>query len=118
MGIQCGIAFTMSLFIGSLAFDAGALESAAVDLMVANRIGILAGTTLSAVFGSARLRGVAGSHDLAGQLNASGWPSIHSGTSTFSRRRTVGARSSTLASGSWRASDKRGPTDHKRDCKP
>ena len=51
MAILCGIGFTMSLFIGSLAF-----ESSHVSLMVANRIGILAGSLVSAVAGYFVLR--------------------------------------------------------------
>ncbi len=51
MAILCGIGFTMSLFIGSLAF-----EASHQDLMVANRIGILAGTGVAAVAGFAALR--------------------------------------------------------------
>lgn len=43
----CGIGFTMSLFIGSLAFEAGGGPDYAVD----DRIGILAGSFLSAVAG-------------------------------------------------------------------
>ena len=45
----CGIGFTMSLFISSLAFEAGAipLEHAAVD----DRLGILLGSALSALVG-------------------------------------------------------------------
>jgi NhaA family Na+:H+ antiporter len=51
MAILCGIGFTMSLFIGSLAF-----EASHADLLVANRIGILAGTTVAALAGFAVLR--------------------------------------------------------------
>ncbi len=47
MGLLCGIGFTMSLFIGSLAFEgAGAAH---VD---ASRLGILCGSALAAVVGS------------------------------------------------------------------
>ena len=46
MSILCGIGFTMSLFIGALSFDASH-----ADLLVANRIGILAGSLVSAVVG-------------------------------------------------------------------
>ncbi|OED44992.1 Na(+)/H(+) antiporter NhaA [Endozoicomonas sp. (ex Bugula neritina AB1)] len=42
----CGIGFTMSLFIGSLAF-----ENVATDYLVSDRIGILFGSILSAVMG-------------------------------------------------------------------
>ena len=43
----CGIGFTMSLFIGSLAFEGGGGPDYAVD----DRIGILAGSFLSAILG-------------------------------------------------------------------
>jgi Na+:H+ antiporter, NhaA family len=51
MALLCGIGFTMSLFIGSLAF-----EASHQDLLVANRIGILAGTLVAALAGFAALR--------------------------------------------------------------
>ena len=51
VSILCGIGFTMSLFIGSLAFEAGA-----DDYVIANRIGILAGSLVSAVVGYLVLR--------------------------------------------------------------
>ncbi len=47
----CGIGFTMSLFNSSLAFEEGNLESAAGD-----RLGILTGSILSALFGYLILR--------------------------------------------------------------
>ncbi len=50
--ILCGIGFTMSLFIASLAFEHGGLTNAFPD-----RLGILAGTMLSAVIGYLILRG-------------------------------------------------------------
>lgn len=46
--VLCGIGFTMSLFIGMLAFE----NAAAAEVIVTDRLGILAGTLLSAVFGS------------------------------------------------------------------
>jgi NhaA family Na+:H+ antiporter len=46
--ILCGIGFTMSLFIGMLAFE----NTGAGEVIVSDRLGILAGTLLSAVFGS------------------------------------------------------------------
>jgi NhaA family Na+:H+ antiporter len=46
--ILCGIGFTMSLFIGMLAFE----NAAAVDVVVTDRLGILVGTFLSAVVGA------------------------------------------------------------------
>jgi NhaA family Na+:H+ antiporter len=47
----CGIGFTMSLFIGMLAFE----NSTTGEVVVTDRIGILAGTLLSALVGSAVL---------------------------------------------------------------
>jgi NhaA family Na+:H+ antiporter len=49
MGLLCGIGFTMSLFIGSLAFAPGA------DAQEATRLGILLGSTLAAIVGVAWL---------------------------------------------------------------
>ena len=46
--ILCGIGFTMSLFIGMLAFE----NAASGEVIVTDQIGILAGTLLSAAFGS------------------------------------------------------------------
>jgi NhaA family Na+:H+ antiporter len=46
--ILCGIGFTMSLFIGMLAFE----STAASEVIVTDQLGILAGTLLSAVVGS------------------------------------------------------------------
>ena len=51
VSILCGIGFTMSLFIGSLAF-----EGADTQYLLTDRIGILAGSFLSAVFGYYILR--------------------------------------------------------------
>ncbi len=48
----CGIGFTMSLFIASLAFEHGPTQS----LIAADRLGILLGSALSAVFGYILLR--------------------------------------------------------------
>jgi len=45
--ILCGIGFTMSLFIGMLAFENGATG----EVIVTDRLGILVGTLLSAVVG-------------------------------------------------------------------
>lgn len=50
MSLLTGVGFTMSLFISSLAFDA-----AAGATMVADRLGILAGSFLSATFGAIAL---------------------------------------------------------------
>lgn len=50
LSILCGIGFTMSLFIGSLAF-----EGVNSDYLISDRIGVLAGSILSAVFGFAVL---------------------------------------------------------------
>ncbi len=46
--ILCGIGFTMSLLIGFLAFE----NTATGEVIVTDRIGILAGTVLSAVVGA------------------------------------------------------------------
>ncbi|MCW7556429.1 Na+/H+ antiporter NhaA [Endozoicomonas gorgoniicola] len=46
LSILCGIGFTMSLFIGSLAF-----EKLGIDYLATDRIGILAGSFLSAIVG-------------------------------------------------------------------
>jgi len=51
MAALCGIGFTMSLFVGSLAF-----EASHENLVVANRLGILAGTAISATVGYLVLR--------------------------------------------------------------
>ncbi|MGJ8696642.1 MAG: Na+/H+ antiporter NhaA [Verrucomicrobiaceae bacterium] len=48
LAILCGVGFTMSLFIGSLAFEG----SAGFDYAVEARLGILAGSFLSAVVGA------------------------------------------------------------------
>ena len=46
LSLICGVGFTMSLFIGSLAF-----ENVSTDYLVSDRIGILIGSVLSAVSG-------------------------------------------------------------------
>lgn len=46
LSVLCGIGFTMSLFISSLAFEASAVDHLAVD-----RLGIITGTLLSACWG-------------------------------------------------------------------
>ncbi len=51
VSIICGIGFTMSLFIGSLAF-----EKTGAEYLIADRAGILVGSFLSAVFGYIVLR--------------------------------------------------------------
>lgn len=48
VAILCGIGFTMSLFVGSLAFVPGSSEYAGMD-----RMGILTGSILAAVIGYA-----------------------------------------------------------------
>ena len=47
----CGIGFTMSLFIGSLAF-----EETGVNLLIDERLGILFGSLASGILGYAVLR--------------------------------------------------------------
>ena len=42
----CGIGFTMSMFIGSLAFES---QSTSVDMFFDERLGIVTGSVLSAV---------------------------------------------------------------------
>jgi len=51
MAVLCGIGFTMSLFIASLAF-----EASEANLMLESRLGILAGTTAAAIAGYLILR--------------------------------------------------------------
>lgn len=54
VAVLCGIGFTMSLFIGSLAFDETGQQYATVD-----RLGVLMGSVISAVLGYLILRFVA-----------------------------------------------------------
>ncbi|MGB3166258.1 MAG: Na+/H+ antiporter NhaA [Alteraurantiacibacter sp.] len=56
VSILCGIGFTMSLFIGELAFTDTAYGEAAAGLRDSAKIGILAGSLISAVLGYAVLR--------------------------------------------------------------
>jgi len=51
VALLTGIGFTMSLFIGSLAFERGAF-----DQLAATRVGVLAGSILSAIAGYLLLR--------------------------------------------------------------
>jgi len=51
VALLCGIGFTMSLFIGSLAFDQTGQQYATVD-----RLGILMGSVISAIAGYLILR--------------------------------------------------------------
>jgi len=51
VSLLCGIGFTMSLFIGSLAFEQGG-----PDFAVDDRVGILAGSLLSGILGYLVLR--------------------------------------------------------------
>jgi len=51
VSVLCGIGFTMSLFVGSLAFEQGGLEYATDD-----RLGILVGSLVSGIFGYLILR--------------------------------------------------------------
>ena len=46
LSVLCGIGFTMSLFISSLAF-----EETSVNLLAVDRLGVLAGTLVAAVWG-------------------------------------------------------------------
>ncbi|MGY3927115.1 Na+/H+ antiporter NhaA [Aeromonas simiae] len=57
VSILCGIGFTMSMFIASLAFEHGGL-----DYGNYSRLGILSGSTLAAVFGYLALRWALPSH--------------------------------------------------------
>ncbi len=50
--VLCGVGFTMSLFIGSLAFERGGLD---VKFLFDERVGIIAGSLLSAGLGAAVL---------------------------------------------------------------
>jgi NhaA family Na+:H+ antiporter len=47
VAVLCGIGFTMSLFIGMLAFE----NSAAGEVIVTDRLGVLAGSLIAAVAG-------------------------------------------------------------------
>ena len=47
VAVLCGIGFTMSMFLASLAFDANAGES----VNTLSRLGILLGSTVSAILG-------------------------------------------------------------------
>ena len=51
-GILCGIGFTMSLFIGSLAF-----EETGTNLLYDERLGIILGSLASGIAGYVVLRG-------------------------------------------------------------
>jgi NhaA family Na+:H+ antiporter len=51
--ILCGVGFTMSLFIGSLAFEQGN----GVNLMFQDRLGIVIGSLISGVFGYFIIKG-------------------------------------------------------------
>jgi NhaA family Na+:H+ antiporter len=53
VSLLCGIGFTMSLFVASLAFEQGGGEYGGLE-----RLGILSGTFVSAIAGYAVLRGV------------------------------------------------------------
>jgi NhaA family Na+:H+ antiporter len=55
--ILCGIGFTMSLFIGSLAF-----EASGVNLLFDERLGIIIGSLASGVLGYLILRASLGSN--------------------------------------------------------
>ncbi|MBP7371050.1 MAG: Na+/H+ antiporter NhaA [Arenimonas sp.] len=59
MAILCGIGFTMSLFVGSLSFDA-----AHAEYILTHRLGILTGSFMAAVFGFLILNKVLPGHQL------------------------------------------------------
>jgi Na+:H+ antiporter, NhaA family len=63
--ILCGIGFTMSLFIGMLAFE----NASAVEVVVTDKIGVLAGSLVSAVVGSLVLHLVLPRRDGVSQAN-------------------------------------------------
>jgi NhaA family Na+:H+ antiporter len=48
ISILCGVGFTMSLFVGGLAFEHGSMD---IEIVFDERLGILLGSLLSAVFG-------------------------------------------------------------------
>ena len=52
-GMLCGVGFTMSLFVGSLAFES---SGGAVDILFDERLGIIAGSLASAIVGYLLLR--------------------------------------------------------------
>jgi NhaA family Na+:H+ antiporter len=53
MAMLCGIGFTMSLFLGSLAFEEGG--AGGPEFLIASRLGVLAGSLLAALAGAAAL---------------------------------------------------------------
>lgn len=57
VSLLCGIGFTMSLFVGSLAFEQGG-----PDFVIDDRLGILLGSLISGIAGYVVLRYVAGRH--------------------------------------------------------
>ncbi|MBM3504212.1 MAG: Na+/H+ antiporter NhaA [Alphaproteobacteria bacterium] len=58
MALLCGVGFTMSLFIGGLAFTDGTFDAAV-------RLGVLTGSLVSAVVGLAVLRSAAGTNSVS-----------------------------------------------------
>ena len=54
IAVLCGIGFTMSMFLASLAFEAAAGDS----INALSRLGILLGSSLSAIFGYGLLKAV------------------------------------------------------------
>jgi NhaA family Na+:H+ antiporter len=65
VAVLCGIGFTMSLFIGSLAFEAA-------EYLTSVRLGVVLGSTLSAVCGFALLRFASKADQIEGPSAASG----------------------------------------------
>ncbi|MGL5707713.1 MAG: Na+/H+ antiporter NhaA, partial [Aeromonas sp.] len=65
VSILCGIGFTMSMFIASLAFEHGGLDYGSYS-----RLGILVGSSIAALVGYLALRSSLPKHD--GDQNAEG----------------------------------------------
>jgi len=63
VALLTGIGFTMSLFVGSLAFERGSF-----DFLAATRVGVLAGSVVSAIAGYAVLRYAYGRNRMPGRI--------------------------------------------------